>query len=111
CAARSGDANTAMNNLNTLLRNRYASGTFTNLTASSGDDALNKVLKERRKELLYRGIRWSDLRRLNQESRFQVTLVRNVNGQTYTLPPNDPRYVELIPVDVISNSTMAQNPR
>lgn len=111
CYARAGNPTSAMADLNTLLRTRWTAGTYTDMTASSADDALVKVLTERRKELLYRGIRWSDLRRLNMETRFQVTLKRIVAGQTYTLPPNDLRYVQLIPVDVIANSTMAQNPR
>lgn len=111
CSARAGDANSAMADLNTLLKNRYAAGTYTNMTASSADDALIKVLTERRKELIFRGIRWTDLRRLNMDTRFQVTLKRTVGGQTYTLPPNDLRYVQLLPADVVQLSSMAQNPR
>jgi len=111
CYARAGNTASAMADLNALLTTRYATGTFTGLTAADANDALSKILTERRKELLFRGLRWTDLRRLNLSSTSQSTLTRTVTGQTYTLPPNDPRYELLLPADVIANSTMPQNPR
>lgn len=111
CSARAGNANNAMADLNTLLRTRWITGAYTDMTATSADDALVKVLTERRKELVFRNVRWSDLRRLNMETRFQKTLTRTAGAQTFTLPPNDPRYVLLIPGDVITYSTLTQNPR
>lgn len=111
CLARLGQANPAMADLNELLINRYKKGTFMPLTAGSAGFALNLILSERRKELLFRGLRWADLRRLNQEAGFQVTLTRNTGGKEYTLLPNDPRYVFLIPPTVIAKSGMVQNSR
>lgn len=111
CQARLGHFTEAMNDLNTLLVNRWKTGTFTALTATNQDDALQKVLTERRKELCFRGLRWTDLRRLNQDPRFAVTLKRTIAGVIYTLPPNDPRYVLPIPPDVIAQTGIEQNPR
>ncbi|MES1160794.1 MAG: RagB/SusD family nutrient uptake outer membrane protein, partial [Bacteroidota bacterium] len=112
CYARIGQVDSAMNDLNQLLQNRWKAGAFTPVDAADADDALGKILSERRKELLYRGLRWTDLRRLNKESRWAVTLTRTVNGQVYTLPPNDVRYVYAIPDNVLSFYTdMPQNPR
>lgn len=108
--ARSGDKDVAMNDLNDLLRTRWL-GAYTNLTAANANEALDLVLAERRKELLYRGLRWTDLRRLNKEPRFAVTLTHVLNGQTYTLPPNDLRYTLLIPQQVLQNVNLPQNPR
>jgi tetratricopeptide (TPR) repeat protein len=110
CHARAGNAALAMADLNTLLRTRW-SGPYTDMTAASADDALDKILKERRKELLLRGLRWSDLRRLNMDSRFAVTLTRTVEGQQYVLPAGDLRYTLLLPREVITNAGYAQNPR
>jgi tetratricopeptide (TPR) repeat protein len=112
CYARLGQVDSAMSDLNRLLQNRWRAGTFAPVAATDADDALGKILAERRKELLYRGLRWTDLRRLNKEPRRAMTLTRTVNGQVYTLPPNDIRYVYAIPDNVISfNPDMPQNPR
>lgn len=111
CLARKGQYVQAMNKLNTLLSNRWITGTFVEFTAADATDALRQILAERRKELLYRSLRWTDLRRLNRDDRFKVTLTRKINSDTYTLPPNDLRYVFLIPPDVLLYSGMQQNPR
>ena len=112
CLAREGNYEGAMADINTLLSNRYKTGTFHPLTAGNADEALRIVLSERRKELPFRGqLRWEDLRRLNQEGRFQITLQRVIDGTTYTLPPNDPRYVYPIPDNEIQYSNIQQNPR
>jgi hypothetical protein len=112
CYAREGNTAGAMADLNTLLVNRWASGTFTPYTAVDAADALRQVLTERRKELLYRGLRWTDLRRLNKDPATATTLFRTVNGQEYTLLPNSPRYVYAIPENVIqfNKPNMQQNP-
>ncbi|SHL88492.1 RagB/SusD family nutrient uptake outer membrane protein [Chitinophaga sp. CF418] len=111
CYARKGDAAHAMEDLNTLLKTRWKSGTYTDMTAADADDALKKVLAERRKELLFRGLRWVDLRRLNKDARFAKTLTRIVNGAVYQLPPNDVRYVYPIPEGEIIYSGIEQNAR
>lgn len=110
CYARAGNTAAAINDLNTLLITRWKTGTFVPFTASSASQALNLVLTERRKELAFRGLRWMDLRRLNKDGA-GITLTRVLNGQTYTLPPNDPKWILPIPPDVISYSGIEQNPR
>lgn len=111
CYARVGNTAAAMADLNTLLQTRWVMGTYTYRTALNADDALSQILVERRKELLFRSLRWTDLRRLNQEARFASTLIRVLNGTTYTLPPNDLRYTLLIPSEVLRREPMPQNPR
>ncbi|OQP55888.1 hypothetical protein A4H97_20060 [Niastella yeongjuensis] len=110
CLARAGSKDAAMADLNTLLKNRYKAGTFTGLTASDANDALNIILTERRKELVFRGLRWTDLRRFNVEGA-NITLKRDINGTVYTLPPNDLRWSILIPEVEINRSGIQQNPR
>jgi hypothetical protein len=110
-AARKGDAANALKDLNFLLIKRWKKGTFISLTAATSEEALKLVLIERRKELVMRGLRWSDLRRLNKDPRFQVTLTRTISGNKATLPPGDPRYVFPIPDEEIMNSGIEQNPR
>lgn len=109
--ARAGNAAAAMTDLNSLLATRWVTGTYVPMTAANMDEALGLVLAERRKELLMRGMRWTDLRRLNRDSRFAKTLTRTAGGQTYTLPPNDLRYTLLIPSNVITYGKIPQNSR
>ena len=110
--ARQGNVALAMSDLNTLLQARWLTGFFTTLSASTADEALAIILNERNKELPFTElIRWIDLRRLNRDSRFAKTLFRNLNGQVYSLPPNDNRYVYPIPPDEIKLSGIEQNPR
>jgi hypothetical protein len=101
----------AMNDLNSLLKTRWLTGSYIPFTAANSEEATNIVLRERRKELIFRGLRWSDLRRLNKESKYAGTLIRKLNGVTYSLPPNDPRYVLPIPDDEIRLSGIQQNER
>ena len=111
-AAREGDVIGAINDLNTLLSSRWRSGTFVPFSAIDANDALHQILAERRKELLFRGTRWTDLRRLNKDPQFASTSYRLVGGQTYSIPAGDPRYVYPIPDNVISfNPGMIQNSR
>lgn len=111
CLSREDKVSEAMNVLNDLLLKRYKTGTFTPLTASDGNEALKLILQERRKELLLRGIRWSDLRRLNLNPSTAKTLYRILNSQTYELKPNSLNYVLPIQNNVIQLGGIAQNPR
>jgi hypothetical protein len=108
CSARAGKIPNALNDLDTLLTYRWRTGTFT--AFSNTIAALDTILAERRKELAFRGLRWSDLRRLNQEGR-NITLYRKINGQSYSLPPGSNLYTLPIPPDVIQFSHIKQNPR
>jgi hypothetical protein len=100
----------ALSDLNTLLVKRWTNGNFTPFTASSALEAQDTILEERRKELAFRGLRWTDLRRLNKEGA-NITLTRLLFGQTYHLSPNSPYYVLPIPPDVIALSGIQQNQR
>lgn len=95
--------------LNKLLVKRYKSGTFNPYNGLNNSDALKLVLDERRKELLMRGLRWPDLKRLNLMGA-NITLKRTVNGIDYTLLPNSLRYALPLPPSVIRLSGMVQNP-
>ncbi|MET3538960.1 RagB/SusD family nutrient uptake outer membrane protein [Chryseobacterium limigenitum] len=110
CNVRLNKIQEGMSYLNNLLVKRWKTGTYIPMTANSQAEALNIILKERRKELLIRGLRWSDLKRYNRGGA-NITLTRTVNGQTYTLSPNDLRYAVAIPEDIIILTGMPQNPR
>lgn len=108
--AHAGDITNSMKMLNDLLITRWKTGTFIPFTANSKEEALNLIKEERQKELLFRGLRWADLKRYNRDGA-GISLTRTVNGQTYTLPPNDLRYAIVIPEDIIKLTGMPQNLR
>jgi hypothetical protein len=111
CNARFGNLTSAMNDLNTLLIKRWKTNTFNPLIATSANDALIQILNERKKELIFRGLRWTDLRRLNKETGLQMPINHIINGVTYKLLPNDPKYALPIPDNEIQLSNLLQNPR
>ena len=111
CEARKGNKDAALTDLNALLSKRWKTGTFTPVQASDANDALVKILLERRKELCFRGLRWTDIRRLNKEDRFKTTVTHIVNSTTYTLNPNDPKFALPIPDNEIKLSGLQQNAR
>lgn len=109
--ARLGDRAGAMDDLNALRKHRYDKDHFVPIGNDDQIDVLQLVIAERRKELVLRGVRWEDLRRLNREERFAKTLVREVDGARYVLEPNSLRYVWPIPNSEVDLSGMQQNPR
>lgn len=111
-SARQGNISASMADLNTLLIKRWKTGTFIPFSAATATEALQKILVERRKEMPFTGnIRWEDLRRLNLEPTLAKTLTHIINGQVYTLSPNDNKYVLPIPDLEIKYSGIMQNPR
>lgn len=109
--ARLQNVKDAMDDLNVLLEKRWKKGTFISFATNSADTALNLILSERRRELVSRGLRWLDVRRLNRENR-AINLKRIMNGKEYTLTAGSNRFVLPIPPDVISSVPgMQQNPR
>ncbi|MEN5378902.1 RagB/SusD family nutrient uptake outer membrane protein [Sphingobacterium kitahiroshimense] len=110
-AVRTNNIGQGLRDLNTLLKNRIDPLFIVDVTETDPDLLLRIVLQERRKELVFRGRRWSDLRRLNQDERFRKTINRSIDGQNYTLEPNSLKYAHLIPDLVISESGIPQNKR
>lgn len=111
CLARRGRYEEGLLVLDSLLIKRWKTGTYQKLQATNADEALHVILFERRKTLIGRGLRWMDLRRLNQEFEFSVTVKKVIAGITYTLMPNSKRYAFPIPQSEIDLSGIQQNPR
>lgn len=110
CNARLGNLTNASETLNQLMIKRWKVDEFTPYAFTDNTVALQTILEERRKELVMRGLRWPDIKRLNRDGA-NITLTRTVNGQIIILPPNDLRYAIAIPEEVIEISGIQQNPR
>ncbi len=110
CYARKGEVEKALNDINLLMSNRCDPALFQPFETSEQGRALSYILEERRKELVFRGLRWMDIKRLNKEGA-GIVLTREVEGKTYKLEPNEARYALPIPTDIINMTGMQQNPR
>lgn len=111
CLLRIGRTGEARQLLSMLHINRYLIGNAPDLTLLADKELMKEVLLERRKELVFRDIRWSDLKRLNLESEHQVTLERIVNGKEYKLLPNSTDYALPIPFLLeLELNKLPQNP-
>ena len=111
CAARAGNKNAALDDLNKLLSYRWVdqdSMLYVPVTAASPEAALDSILVERRKELAFRGLRWTDLRRLNKDNA-NIIITHGLNGQLYNLPASSPNYVYDLPPDVTGLGNMTEN--
>ena len=112
CEAREGSVERAMTLINKLRDNRIKNNT--DIVATDRNDALQKVLEERRRELTMSGmVRYIDLKRLNQESQFAKTVTHVTGEGTFSLEPNSPLYVLPIPAKVMrfNKNSMKQNER
>lgn len=110
CEARKGDSASALIDLNLLLSERFDASAFIPYSLPVSGGILKLILRERRKELMFRGLRWTDLRRLNKEPQFADTLYRIINNTTYELLPGSERYTLQIDRSSILNSGIQQNP-
>jgi len=109
CYARAGATTTALDDLNTLLEQRYAPANFVRVNTATSAEALFIILQERRKELMFRGsLRWMDIKRLNKEQR-GIVMKGKVMNEIFILSPNDNRFALQIPNDVIVASGIQQN--
>lgn len=115
--ARLGKPAEAMSTVNILRRSRMKPGAWVNLQAGTQDEAIKKVLEERRRELPF-SQRWFDIRRFNHNDYTgdDVVLSKtfypyNISSviadgelKTYTLPADSRRYAAPIPrTEIISS--------
>lgn len=108
CQARQGDFAEAMNTVNILRAKRMsntADPSVVNLSASSKEEAIRKILEERRREMPFT-MRWYDVRRFNNndDPNDDVVMTREfypytssaIQGseavKTYTLEKNSRRF-------------------
>ncbi|WP_162850033.1 RagB/SusD family nutrient uptake outer membrane protein [Sphingobacterium yanglingense] len=111
CLARRGDTDEACSYLNQLLRKRYQTNTYVDFLSSDKEEVVSKILEERRKELVFRGIRYTDIKRYNKYDKKNIIIKRNIDGIEYILEPNSNRYVFPIPTIEIELNNIPQNLR
>lgn len=111
CEARTGAIEDSRNSLWKILSTRLGGSFNRSDIPTDRVGLIDFILLERRKELLFRGLRWVDIRRLNALEHYGYTIKKDLDGKLYELPPNDNRYAFLIPDRVILQSGIVQNVR
>lgn len=111
CNARLGNTDAAIDRIDAVLKKKFQEGAAMPNIPSERRALISFILKERRKELLFRGLRWTDIRRLNALENLDYTIEKTLDGKRYRLLPNESRYAFLIPDQVIFQSGMQQNLR
>jgi hypothetical protein len=112
CAARNNSLTLALQYLDEVRKNRFATATYVKFQSGNQEAILQEVLKERTQELPFNGLRWFDMRRLDKENRMAPVNRYNALGTVVaTLAPHSDRYTLQIPLQVMSfNPGMQQNP-
>lgn len=108
--ARNKKITEALQTLNILRKTRIDQLHYQELSQLSEVATMHAILNERRRELLFRGVRWFDMRRLQNDSQYGFTAQHELgNGQFIKLEPNSPRYTMTIPTTAITQQ-IVQNP-
>lgn len=101
CAARKGEMQKALDNANKVAEKRINGYVAKEIADFADNTAILKfVLNERRRELFMDGTRLFDLKRLNLESDFAVTVSHPLNTDTFTAEPNSGKLVLPVPAQV-----------
>lgn len=102
-ATQLNDLQTAKTIIVNFIKTRYTTAGFnevsTAVNAMSQTQVLDFIYKERQREFAAEGHRWFDLRRTTQ---LQITHI--LDGKTYTLIQNDPRYTLRYPAGARLNN-------
>lgn len=107
CNTRMMNIDQAVSDMNLLLMNRYKTNTYVPIDGGIDQQVLlNKISSERRKELIFRGRRWSDLKRSDDES---LSLRRILGDKEYVLRKGSPQWVFQLPPEVVKLGGYEQN--
>lgn len=108
CLIRTGQINDGMDEVNAIRIRRIAP--YMPATASSEAEAMAHLQRTSRTEFLFCIWNFINIKRWNRENMYPVTIVKVLNGVTYTLQPNSPLYVFPFPQSTtLFNSSLSQN--
>lgn len=112
CYAKQKNVDAAMGDLNHLRSHYFTNDTpYIPLIAASAEDAVEQIRLERRKQLLFRGLRFPDVKRQNMEGA-NIGFKRVLNNTEYSISANDLRFALTIPETIIERApTITPNPR
>lgn len=108
--AMSGDAEKSLSYLNRLRARRFAENS--GVSGLSGEELIDFVRAERRRELCFEGSRWFDLRRWGMESFEKEWRMFGTDEMIFLIEKNDKSFTLPIPEKVLKqNQGLVQNPQ
>ncbi len=110
--ARNGDAQKSMDQVNILRKKRFLVEDYTDLVATSSDNALDLVIEERQREFIGTGKRWFDMRRFNLDVRLAKEYSRTFRNVEHKLDVNSNKFVYPVADYYLNfNPEIGQSPR
>lgn len=110
CLVRLDDLDKSKSTIYNFLNFRYAPEDLPEIWHMSKERFLRFVLEERRKELVFRGLRWLDMRRLSSKDGGFTTLERVMEDKIYRITKEElDKFAFSIPQEVIELSGIPQN--
>lgn len=103
--ALEGQTERSISDLAHVLQHRYEESPFDEI---ENEELVGLIRSERRKELVFRGTRWFDMKRLNGSGDGK-DIERVIDEETFSLPTGSRRYALPIPEQIIQVSGIAQN--
>ncbi|MEJ5147514.1 RagB/SusD family nutrient uptake outer membrane protein [Sphingobacterium sp. MYb388] len=111
-AARLQKTNEALEDVNLLRKYRWSDHAYPIITEQEPNRLLDTILEERSRELVFRGRRWSDIKRLSDDPHRAISIERIIDNKTYSLPIGSLKYAIQIPYSVMEqNSNIKPNKR
>jgi tetratricopeptide (TPR) repeat protein len=102
--ARQGKTNQAIQDIKMLVENRYIN-IPPGIDELEGQQLLHFILQERRKELVYRGVRWFDLKRLSKQELGVQEISRTIEDGKYKITIDQlKKFRFTLPENVTNNS-------
>ena len=115
CIARQGgqdNIDEAMGILNTVRQTRFFKDVYQPLSATSVEEAVRLIIRDKANEYAQTPIPFWDARRLNLHAEYATTRTKEYNGQTLTLSPDSHLWTMPFPQGAVSNpgnGTLQQN--
>lgn len=112
CLARADKISEAMSIVNKVRKTRILPSFYSELSATTKDEAIPCIFKIKRNELINTIVPFADAKRLNSEGKWPITLTKNVDGVEYELTPESHLWTMTFPLGAVKysgNGTITQN--
>jgi len=110
CLARSGDLMGSLDIINQIRQNRIHPSVYAPVTAANEAEAMALLMRTERIEFLYTMKNYLNLKRWTTDPVYKPTIIRTVNGVSYSLKPESSLWIFPFPQSATNyNTNLSQN--